>query len=187
MTTVTNNGDPLLNPDGSIAEESVIEFQLVSVEDRQPCEGWASGDDGTIVAAAVLVTTNAAGIFSVPLWPTTLLAPVVVYRVRSRSGLFRMFYASLDTVSPTTLKALRSSQMPLTNAELDALETHIQSNRHLPTGGSTGQSLVKVGAGNYAVGWSNAGGSGGDLNNVVVSVGAPSNPVEGMVWVQIPA
>lgn len=187
MTTVTNSNDPLLNPDGSIAEASAIEFQLVSTTDLQPCEGWSTGNNGTIVTTTVTALTNPAGLFSVDLWPTSLLYPAVVYRVRSRSGLFRMFYASLGEASPTTLKTLRISQIPLTSAELSALETHLQSGQHLPPGGSTGQSLVKVGDASYAVGWSNVAGSGGDLSNVVVSIVAPANPVEGMVWVQIPA
>lgn len=129
MVTITNTDQPFVSATGSGSSRitgSIVEARLVSIHDRQPVEGWDTVTGEMITMLSVEAVVSSGGLISLSLWPTTLLAPGVLYRFRSRTHLFREFYASVPDVPAMTWKGLRASAIPLSVPELSAFQQHLQ-------------------------------------------------------------
>jgi hypothetical protein len=122
LVTVTNIGDPLVNPSNVIAPFTKVTFTLKNLV--TPDGIIVNINTNDVVEGEVRVLTDANGEFSVQLYPTDELSPQTTYVV-SISG-WGTFTAGLPSVNNTQyLIDWFTTGIPLTGGELSAFQNHI--------------------------------------------------------------
>ena len=95
--TITNAGAPLHSPDGDLLVGVQIHFRLVDVG-GQPSDAWDAVTLERVGGEAVVATTDAAGEFSVDLWPNTRGNRATKYKCRVQFDGFREFSGTVEDV-----------------------------------------------------------------------------------------
>lgn len=95
--TLTNAGAPLHSPDGDLLGGVQIHFQLMDIGGR-PSDAWDAISNERVGGETVIVTTNAAGEFSVDLWPNTRGNRETKYKCRVQFEGFREFSGVIEDV-----------------------------------------------------------------------------------------
>ena len=122
LVTVTNIGDPLVNPSNVIAPFTKVTFTLKNLV--TPDGIILNINTNDVVEGEVRTLTNVNGEFSVQLYPTNELSPQTTYVV-SISG-WGTFTAGLPSTSNTQyLIDWFTNGVPLTGGSLSAFQNHI--------------------------------------------------------------
>jgi len=177
LRTVTNIGDPLVNPSNVVAPFTKVTFRLKNLD--IPDGLIFNIDTNDVVEGVVRTLTDANGEFSVQLYPTSELSPNTTYVVTIQG--WGTFTAGLeDGISTKYLIDWFTNGVPLTGGELSALQTHmVDTAVHLTieekqmlsslgvttiiSPGSLGGNRLVMGDGNYA--------DNTDLNTVAKVIG----------------
>jgi hypothetical protein len=125
LRTVTNADAPLCAPDGTVLANKRVTFTIISPSSGKPVDVWDAETEQRVVGV-VATTTDAAGEFSVDLWPnsrgdkaTKYLCEVDHPGVRAIRGSVPEGGADLEWVD------FYANSEPLTPQGLDALQAHI--------------------------------------------------------------
>ena len=123
LRTVSNAGDPLCAPDGTLLASVNVTFTLVSSR-GVPTDAWDAQTRERVVGTKT-ATTDAAGEFSVQLWPTDRANNPVLYLCRVEAPGARSFSAVL----PSGPDAFRWSDLmargqPMTAVQIDILDAY---------------------------------------------------------------
>lgn len=126
LRTISNTGEPLCAPDGTVLANITITFKLMN-PDGLFVDAW----DATTferVAGIKTVVTDAQGEFVVDLWPNDRGSEVTQYLCHVDSPYVRDFTASLPS-GPTGLSWVEfmGGAIPLPPVPLDALALHVAS------------------------------------------------------------
>ena len=100
--TLTNAGAPLYSPDGDLLVGVKINFQLMDTGGR-PSDAWDATTNERVGGETVVATTDAAGEFSVDLWPNTRGNRATKYKCRVQFDGFREFSGIVEDVSGVLL------------------------------------------------------------------------------------
>lgn len=100
--TLTNAGAPLYSPDGDLLVGVKINFQLMDMGGR-PSDAWDATTNERVGGDVIVATTDAAGVFSVPLWPNTRGNRATKYKCRVQFDGFREFSGIVEDVSGVLL------------------------------------------------------------------------------------
>lgn len=164
LRTVTNIGDPLVNPSNQVAPFTKVSFRLKNL--NVPDGLIFNINTNDVVEGTVRTLTDANGEFSVQLYPTSELSPNTTYIVTIQG--WGTFTAGLeDGVSTKYLIDWFTNGVPLTGGELSALQTHMEDTTvHLTIAekqklsslgvttiispGNVGGNRLVMGDGNYA-------------------------------------
>jgi hypothetical protein len=95
VTRVLENTEgPITSPAGVVLEDTQIIFQLVDADKRQPVSLFdaATGGEEYVVGSPVTATTDAAGLFSVSLWPNNRGELATLYKVTLPGTTIKPFY-----------------------------------------------------------------------------------------------
>lgn len=95
--TLTNAGAPLHSPEGDLLGGVQIHFQLMDMGGR-PSDAWDAISNERVGGETVIVTTDAAGEFSVDLWPNTRGNRETKYKCRVQFEGFREFSGVIEDV-----------------------------------------------------------------------------------------
>lgn len=95
--TLTNAGAPLYSPDGDLLVGVKINFQLMDTGGR-PSDAWDATTNERVGGETIVATTDAAGEFSVDLWPNTRGNRATKYKCRVQSEGFREFSGIVEDV-----------------------------------------------------------------------------------------
>ena len=95
--TLTNAGAPLHSPEGDLLGGVQIHFQLMDIGGR-PSDAWDAISNERVGGETVIVTTDAAGEFSVDLWPNTRGNRETKYKCRVQFEGFREFSGVIEDV-----------------------------------------------------------------------------------------
>ncbi len=95
--TLTNAGAPLHSPEGDLLGGVRIHFQLMDMGGR-PSDAWDAISNERVGGETVIVTTDAAGEFSVDLWPNTRGNRETKYKCRVQFEGFREFSGVIEDV-----------------------------------------------------------------------------------------
>ena len=95
--TLTNAGAPLYSPDGDLLVGVKIHFQLMDTGGR-PSDAWDATTRQRVGGDVIVATTDAAGVFSVPLWPNTRGNRATKYKCRVQFDGFREFSGIVEDV-----------------------------------------------------------------------------------------
>ena len=95
--TLTNTGAPLHSPEGELLGGVQIHFQLMDMGGR-PSDAWDAISNERVGGETVIVTTDAAGEFSVDLWPNTRGNRETKYKCRVQFEGFREFSGVIEDV-----------------------------------------------------------------------------------------
>lgn len=95
--TLTNAGAPLYSPDGDLLVGVKIHFQLSDTGGR-PSDAWDATTNERVGGETVVATTDAAGEFTVPLWPNTRGNRSTKYKCRVQFDGFREFSGIVEDV-----------------------------------------------------------------------------------------
>lgn len=95
--TLTNTGAPLHSPEGGLLGGVQIHFQLMDMGGR-PSDAWDAISNERVGGETVIVTTDAAGEFSVELWPNTRGNRETKYKCRVQFEGFREFSGVIEDV-----------------------------------------------------------------------------------------
>ncbi len=125
--TLTNTGDALHSPDGTVVAGAVIRFELVTAKKRA-VDVW----DATTherVGGVKDVTTDANGEFSIDLWPNNRGNVVSYYLCRIlRNDAFKEFIGQVpEGVADYTWVEFFAGGTPLTAQELSVFDIHVAS------------------------------------------------------------
>ena len=95
--TLTNAGAPLYSPDGDLLVGVKIHFQLMDTGGR-PSDAWDATTNERVGGDVIVATTDAAGVFSVGLWPNTRGNRATKYKCRVQFDGFREFSGIVEDV-----------------------------------------------------------------------------------------
>jgi hypothetical protein len=95
--TVTNAGAPLHSPEGDLLVGVKIHFQLMDTGGR-PSDAWDAVSNERVGGETVVATTDAAGEFTVDLWPNTRGNRATKYKCRVQFEGFREFSGIVEDV-----------------------------------------------------------------------------------------
>ena len=95
--TLTNAGAPLYSPDGDLLVGVKINFQLMDTGGR-PSDAWDATTNERVGGDVIVATTDAAGVFSVSLWPNTRGNRATKYKCRVQFDGFREFSGIVEDV-----------------------------------------------------------------------------------------
>lgn len=124
MRTLSNTGDPLVSPDGTVLSGIAVTFILCNASGVK-LDGWIAVS-GERVAGEVSTVTDANGEFTVSLWENDKFGSVTQYRCHVAYSGINDFIASVPT-GLTTLKWIDffANGTPLTPTEISALANHM--------------------------------------------------------------
>lgn len=95
--TITNAGAPLHSPEGELLVGVKIHFQLMDTGGR-PSDAWDAVTNERVGGETVVATTDAAGEFTVDLWPNTRGNRTTKYKCRVQFEGFREFSGIVEDV-----------------------------------------------------------------------------------------
>ena len=162
--TLTNSGQPLLQPDGTPLAGYSLKFWLVDADGV--ITSAFELDSGEMVLTPITVTTDAAGEFSAQLVPNDKLSGDTYYRVDIDEAVgYKRFKAKiLAGAGSVSFRDFYTSGQTLTTGEVSDLAAHVQDDtRHLtasedaalsaansPSGGNPLATMNDVGGGTFA-------------------------------------
>lgn len=121
LRTVSNTGDPLCKPDGTLLAAVPVTFTLVTPRGL-PIDAWDAITHERIVGVAT-VTTDSAGEFTTQLWPTDRSNVPALYLCHVPG--VRDFLAALPSgATAFSWAELMANGLPLTAQQLDVLDTY---------------------------------------------------------------
>lgn len=124
--TITNAGQPLCAPDGTVLAGVEITFTLITPAGL--CTDAWDALSNERVTGTKKVTTDIAGEFSVELWPNDRGGEVTQYLCHGQAACLRDFIASLPSgATPLTWLQFMGGALPLPPEVLDALALHVLS------------------------------------------------------------
>lgn len=143
--TLTNNGQPLYAPDGTLLANKRITFTLVTAEGR-PTDAW-DAHTRERVAGEVSAVTDAGGEFSVELWPNDRGNITTQYQCKVAHPGVKVIQASVvEAVQALEWIEFMLAGAPLTPQEITALEAHIAD----PTAAHAASAISNTPAGSIA-------------------------------------
>ena len=160
--TLTNTGAPLHSPEGGLLGGVQIHFQLMDMGGR-PSDAWDAISNERVGGETVIVTTDAAGEFSVELWPNTRGNRETKYKCRVQFEGFREFSGVIEDVpgdlqwaafmlagssmEPQDMSAVASA----ITSHINAADPHTQYAKEADLGGAAGLDVGNT-AGTVAAG-----------------------------------
>lgn len=153
LRTINNAGEPLQDPGGNPLEGVKVTFRLVA--GNVPVDAFDAITGERIVSVDIVTTTNAAGEFSVNLWPCSRATTAVKYRCIVQAPGAQAFDAVLPEgdLLPIKLSVFKSAGQVVTPQELTAFQSHVANSaihRHItvsvfdPSGGADGDIWIKL-------------------------------------------
>lgn len=128
LRTLTNTGDPITLPDGTLLADTLLTFTLVDTIKHRPVSMFDVLSSEFIVGADVTVTTDVNGEFSIPLWPNVRGEIATVYKVIVDNDAVRPFYIRMpEGVGDCTFIQAKTELQTLTVQEASLLSTSLAS------------------------------------------------------------
>jgi hypothetical protein len=126
LRTLANTGDPIANPDGTPIANTTVTFDLVDLARKKTTSLFDAISGEVIIAQPVVVTTDANGIFSTPLWPNTRGEVATVYKVTVNSAYAKPFFIRIpDGTGAISLAAAKADIGAITAQEISLIQALI--------------------------------------------------------------
>lgn len=123
--TITNAGAPLYATDGALLANATITFALVDHIGVR-ADAWDAVTSERVGGDPIVVTTNAAGEFSVALWPNSRGSTATRYLCTVNSAGFRPFHGVVeDAAQPLPWVSFMANGTPLTPQEISQLAQYL--------------------------------------------------------------